>query len=62
MEWLRHLVNIAVREGKLASNPVIKLSMPGTFIAVSGCQRSLVQGLNGPPGMISAKPAPVGWR
>ena len=27
MEWLRHVVNIAVREGKLASNPVLKLKM-----------------------------------
>lgn len=27
MEWLRHVVNIAVREGKLASNPVLKLTM-----------------------------------
>ena len=27
MEWLRHMLNIAVREGKLASNPVLKLTM-----------------------------------
>lgn len=27
MEWLRHVVNVAVREGKLASNPVLKLTM-----------------------------------
>ena len=27
VEWLRHVVNIAVREGKLASNPVLKLKM-----------------------------------
>ena len=27
MEWLRHVVNVVVREGKLASNPVLKLTM-----------------------------------
>ena len=27
VEWLRHVVNVAVREGKLASNPVLKLKM-----------------------------------
>jgi integrase len=27
MEWLRHVVNGVVREGKLASNPVLKLTM-----------------------------------
>ncbi|TKB64007.1 MAG: site-specific integrase [Nitrospira sp.] len=27
MEWLRHVVNVAVREGKLASNSVLKLTM-----------------------------------
>ena len=27
VEWLRHVVNIAVREGKLAINPVLKLKM-----------------------------------
>ena len=27
MEWLRHVLNVAVREGKLASNPVLKLKM-----------------------------------
>ena len=27
MEWLRHLVNVAVRQGKMASNPVLKLTM-----------------------------------
>jgi integrase len=27
MAWLRHLLNVVVREGKLASNPVLKLSM-----------------------------------
>lgn len=27
MEWLRHVVNVAVRDGKLASNPVLKLTM-----------------------------------
>lgn len=27
MEWLRHVANVAVREGKLASNPVLKLKM-----------------------------------
>lgn len=27
VEWLRHVLNVAVREGKLASNPVLKLSM-----------------------------------
>ena len=27
MEWLRHVLNIVVREGKLASNPVLKLTM-----------------------------------
>lgn len=26
-EWLRHVVNVAVREGKLAGNPVLKLTM-----------------------------------
>ena len=27
MEWLRHVVNVVVRDGKLASNPVLKLTM-----------------------------------
>ena len=27
MEWLRHVLNVAVREGKLAGNPVLKLTM-----------------------------------
>jgi len=27
MAWLRHLLNVVVREGKLASNPVLKLTM-----------------------------------
>ncbi len=27
VEWLRHLLNVAVREGKLASNPVLNLRM-----------------------------------
>ncbi len=27
MEWLRHVLNVAVREGKLAGNPVLKLKM-----------------------------------
>lgn len=27
VEWLRHVVNVAVREGKLPSNPVLKLKM-----------------------------------
>jgi integrase len=27
MEWLRHVVNLVVRDGKLASNPVLKLTM-----------------------------------
>ena len=27
MAWLRHLLNGVVREGKLASNPVLKLTM-----------------------------------
>lgn len=27
IEWLRHLVNVVVRDGKLANNPVLKLTM-----------------------------------
>jgi integrase len=27
VEWLRHVLNVAVREGKLPSNPVLKLTM-----------------------------------
>ena len=27
MAWLRHVLNVAVREGKLAGNPVLKLTM-----------------------------------
>lgn len=27
MEWLRHVLNVAVRDGKLAANPVLKLKM-----------------------------------
>lgn len=27
IEWLRHVVNVVVRDGKLASNPVLKLTM-----------------------------------
>jgi hypothetical protein len=27
VEWLRHVVNVVVRDGKLANNPVLKLTM-----------------------------------